>query len=77
MSCRSAERDFDSTLVYDREAALLSEVGDPNYGRRTAVALDQISPYLVDATIVTEDPNFYRHPGVDPIGIARVRSTTP
>jgi membrane peptidoglycan carboxypeptidase len=62
---------FASTLVYDRQGGLLTEVGDPNYGRRTAVTLDRISPYLVDATIATEDPNFYRHPGVDPIGIAR------
>jgi len=62
---------FASTLVYDRQGGLLTEVGDPNYGRRTAVPLEQISPYLVDATIATEDPNFYRHPGVDPVGIAR------
>jgi membrane peptidoglycan carboxypeptidase len=62
---------FASTLVYDRQGGLLTEVGDPNYGRRTAVTLEQISPYLVDATIATEDPNFYRHPGVDPVGIAR------
>jgi membrane peptidoglycan carboxypeptidase len=62
---------YSSTLVYDRQGGLLTEVGDPNYGRRTAVTLAQVSPYLVDATIATEDPNFYRHPGVDPIGIAR------
>jgi membrane peptidoglycan carboxypeptidase len=62
---------FASTLIYDRQGGLLTEVSDPNYGRRTAVALEQISPYLVDAIIATEDPNFYRHPGVDPVGIAR------
>jgi membrane peptidoglycan carboxypeptidase len=62
---------FASTLVYDREGNLLNEVGDPNYGRRTVVPLDQISQYLIDATLATEDPNFYRHPGVDPVGIAR------
>jgi membrane peptidoglycan carboxypeptidase len=62
---------FASTLVYDRQGSLLTELGDPNYGRRTAVSLEEISPYLVDATIATEDPNFYRHPGVDPVGIFR------
>ncbi|MCX7707356.1 MAG: transglycosylase domain-containing protein, partial [Anaerolineae bacterium] len=62
---------FRSTLIYDRDGNVLSEVGDPNYGRRTAVPLDQISPYLIDATIATEDPNFYQHPGVDPVGLAR------
>jgi membrane peptidoglycan carboxypeptidase len=62
---------FASTLIYDRQGGLLEEVGDPNYGRRTVVPLAQISPYLADATIATEDPNFYRHAGVDPMGIAR------
>ena len=62
---------FASTLIYDRTGQLLNEVADPNYGRRTTVELDQISPYVIDATIATEDPNFYTHPGVDPVGIAR------
>ncbi len=62
---------FASTLVYDRKGQILNEVADPNHGRRTAVQLDQISPYVIDATIATEDPRFYEHPGVDPVGIAR------
>ncbi len=62
---------FKSTLIFDRDGNVLSEVGDPNYGRRTAVPLERISPYLIDATIATEDPNFYQHPGVDPVGLAR------
>jgi penicillin-binding protein 1C len=62
---------FNSTLIYDRDGGLLNEVADPNYGRRTAVSLDAISPYLTTATLATEDPNFYEHLGVDPVGIAR------
>ncbi len=62
---------FASTLIYDRDGNVLNEVGDPNFGRRTAVPLDRISPYLRDATIATEDPNFYKHPGVDPVGLLR------
>jgi membrane peptidoglycan carboxypeptidase len=62
---------FSSTLIYDREGNLLNEQGDPNYGRRRAVPLEQISQYLIDATLATEDPHFYQHPGVDPVGIAR------
>ncbi len=65
---------FSSTLIYDREGGLLSERGDPAFGRRTVVPLDQISAHLKDATIATEDPNFYQHPGVDPIGILRAIS---
>jgi membrane peptidoglycan carboxypeptidase len=63
---------FASTQIYDRDGNLLNEIADPNYGRRTLVTLDQISPYLKEATLATEDPNFYQHPGVDPVGIARV-----
>lgn len=62
---------FASTLIYDREGNILNEVGDPSHGRRTVVPLERISPYLIDATIATEDPNFYEHPGVDPVGLAR------
>jgi len=62
---------FASTLIYDRNGNVLNEIGDPNYGRRTAVPIDQISPYLRDATIATEDPNFYKHAGVDPVGLLR------
>jgi membrane peptidoglycan carboxypeptidase len=62
---------FNSTLIFDREGGLLNEVADPNYGRRTAVSLAAISPHLKAATLATEDPNFYEHPGVDPVGIAR------
>jgi penicillin-binding protein 1A len=35
------------------------------------VQLDEISPWLVKAVIATEDSRFYRHVGVDPIGLAR------
>lgn len=62
---------FASTLIYDREGNVLNEVADPNYGRRTVVPIDQISQYLKDATVATEDPNFYSHPGVDPVGLGR------
>lgn len=38
---------------------------------REEVMLDQISPYLQDAAIATEDPRFYEHGGVDVISAAR------
>ncbi len=62
---------FQSTRILDREGNLLNETFDPNAGRRTVVPLDQMSPYLVQATIATEDANFYRHQGVDPIALMR------
>ena len=38
---------------------------------RRDVRLAQISPSLRDAVIAVEDHRFYRHPGIDPIAVAR------
>ena len=35
------------------------------------IALDEISPYLIDATIYTEDKNYYKHFGFDFLRIAK------
>lgn len=34
-------------------------------GSQEWIALDEISPYLISATIQTEDKNFYHHKGFD------------
>jgi penicillin-binding protein 1A len=39
---------------------------------RVVVELDQISPHLINALIVTEDKRFYEHPGIDPMAIPSV-----
>lgn len=62
---------FRSTRIFDRDGNLLSETFDPNAGRRVPARLEEISPWLVQATIATEDANFYQHPGVDPVALAR------
>ncbi len=62
---------FETTRILDREGNLLYEIIDPNAGKRTYVPLDKISPYLVAATIATEDSEYYNHPGYDPVAIAR------
>ncbi|HEY4689605.1 MAG TPA: PBP1A family penicillin-binding protein [Anaerolineae bacterium] len=62
---------FTSSQIYDRDGHLLYELLDPQGGRRTVVKLDQMSRWVISATIDTEDPRFYRHPGFDPISIAR------
>ena len=54
--------------VYDRHGRL---IGDLFSHRKIWVASDQISPYLKQAVIATEDTRFYRHFGLDPIGIGR------
>ncbi|MFZ2969533.1 MAG: PBP1A family penicillin-binding protein [Minisyncoccia bacterium] len=61
---------WQSTKIYDSTGQhLLYEIHGEE--KRTIVKLDQISPYLKNATIATEDKNFYNHHGIDPRGIAR------
>lgn len=62
---------FETTRILDREGNVLYEILDPTAGRRTYVTLDKISPYLVAATLATEDKEFYNHPGYDILAIAR------
>jgi len=69
LQSRSAQ--FISTGIYDRNGRLLHEILDPTGGRRVLVPYEQISPYLINATVATEDARFWQHLGVDPISIAR------
>jgi penicillin-binding protein 1A len=39
--------------------------------RRGHVRLDALPPHLVEAVLATEDRRFYRHPGIDPLGLLR------
>jgi penicillin-binding protein 1C len=68
---RNRQTAFVSSKILDREGNLLYEVTDPHGGKRTYVTLDEISPYLVAATVATEDREFWHHPGFDPIAILR------
>ncbi len=63
-----------NTRIYARDGTLLQQPlapDDPSAGLRRRVTLDAISPYLIQATIATEDANFYNHRGVDPVALAR------
>jgi 1A family penicillin-binding protein len=60
-----------TTRILDRNGRLLYEIIDQQTGRNTAVPISQIPKALIDATIVTEDRNFYSTGGVDPEGILR------
>ncbi len=63
--------DFQTTRIYDRAGNLLNETFDPNAGRRTVAPLERMAPALIQATIATEDANFYAHAGVDPVALVR------
>ena len=59
----------ESTKIFDASGEnLLYEIGEIH---RTRVPLDRISPKIIDATIATEDDQFYDHHGLDFNGIIR------
>ncbi len=62
---------FETTRILDRNGNLLYEILDPNAGKRTYTPLDKISPYLIAATLATEDKDFYTHPGFNVLAIVR------
>jgi penicillin-binding protein 1C len=62
---------FETTTIYDRNNDPIYEIIDPNAGMRTQVNIDQVSPYVILATLATEDKNFYNNPGYDLLAIFR------
>ncbi|MEA4812906.1 MAG: transglycosylase domain-containing protein [Anaerolineaceae bacterium] len=62
---------FETTKILDRNGGLLYEIMDPTAGKRTYVPLNKISPYLIAATIATEDKEYYNHPGFDVLALTR------
>jgi penicillin-binding protein 1B len=53
------------------EPELLTSVLSEQLENRSPVTLQQVPQHLQDAVVVTEDVRFWRHPGVDPLGIFR------
>ena len=60
---RDRASQFETTRILDAKGNLLYEILDPNAGRRTYTRLQDISPYMLAATLATEDKDFYTHPG--------------
>ena len=59
-----------STKIYDKKGeTLLYEISGDE--KRTLVKLSDISPYMKQAILATEDSNFYNHHGIDFKGIFR------
>jgi penicillin-binding protein 1A len=54
--------------IYSADGQLIGEFGEE---RRAVVSLDQVPKNLVDAIVAAEDERFYRHGGVDYVGVAR------
>ncbi|HEY8292184.1 MAG TPA: transglycosylase domain-containing protein, partial [Thermomicrobiales bacterium] len=67
---------FETTRIYDRYGNLIDEVSDPQGGNRFEVSLNEISPYLINATVAAEDKTFWTNKGIDVQAIGRaVRNT--
>lgn len=62
---------FQTTRIYDRNGTLLQEVDNPDFGWRSYVPYDKISPYLINATVSSEDSTFWTNEGVEPLAIVR------
>lgn len=53
--------------IYTSDERLIDEIGN----RRNPISFDQIPEVMKNAVIASEDPRFYSHPGVDPLGLLR------
>ena len=60
---------LDNLKMYDSKGVLLMQMTDQ--GLHTTVKLDEIAPVLQNATIATEDRNFWTNQGIDLTGIIR------
>ena len=58
--------------VYTADGALIAEFGEE---RRAFVAIDKVPKHMKQAIIAAEDERFYRHGGVDTLGILRAASS--
>lgn len=57
-----------ATQVFDINGQLISKLFEEN---RIVVSINNVSPYVQQAIIANEDSRFYKHLGIDPIGILR------
>lgn len=59
------------TEIYDRNGVLLGQLFNPDAQLLEPVHLADISPWMIEATISTEDDGFYKHPGFSWTGLLR------
>lgn len=70
-SLRTRASDFETTLILNAQGATLAEFNNPDTGLRKEVPLEQISPWLLHATISTENETFYSDPGFSVLAMVR------
>lgn len=62
---------FQTARIFDANGDLIVELNSQDTGARTAISLDEMSPFVIHAVISQENERFYEDPGFDPIAIAR------
>ena len=65
------QRNVGLTQIYDRNGVSLGNLPNKDLQLLEPVPLDQISPYIVAATVSTEDNSFWDNPGINWVGLAR------
>lgn len=60
------------TTILDADGNVIASFYTQN---RTTVSLDQISDYVINGTVATEDERFYEHGGFDLVGIMRAAAS--
>jgi membrane peptidoglycan carboxypeptidase len=66
-----AENPSGGAQILDRNGKLLYQYVDDRSGLRSPVKLEDISPWMIAATISTEDNSYWSNPGVNPKGLVR------
>ena len=66
-----AQQPSGGAQIFDRKGNLLYEYVDDRSGLRSPVKLDEISPWMIAATISTEDASFWTNPGLNTRGLVR------
>ncbi len=68
---RARALQFETTRIRDREGNVLYEINDPQGGFRDYVTLDEVSPWVIVATVATEERGYFTNPGFSIPAIAR------
>ncbi|MDE2635410.1 MAG: transglycosylase domain-containing protein [Chloroflexota bacterium] len=62
---------YQTARIFDSQGNLLAALNSEETGARTAVPLEQISPFMIHAIVSQENERFFDDPGFDPVAIVR------
>lgn len=62
---------YQTARIFDSEGNLLAALNSQETGARTAIPLEQVSPFMIHAIVSQENERFFDDPGFDPVAIAR------